>query len=668
MVYFTSRARATDILLRVTDRTISEAELARTLDLSAQQLADLEKTIVQNPTSTIEPASQRADSLGRAALAGLGMQTGARNIAGGLELDKTIGEGGMGVVRLATQRSLGRQVAVKTLRANLKTEDATIRLLREAWVTGSLEHPNIVPVYDLGLGEDGSPVIILKRIEGVEWASLIADASGVRERFGAADLLEYNLRILIQLCNAVSLAHARGILHRDLKPENVMIGRFGEVYLVDWGIAVSLKEDPTGRLPLATAATEMAGTPAYMAPEMLGAMGKLCEQTDVYLLGAVLFEILTGAPPHRGGSFREIAVSILLSSPDFPPNVPRELADIARRAMSREAVHRFSTADDLRQRLEWYLRHRGSLALSDEASRRVVEMRELVARVDEDVRDRLYQIAAEARFGFRQALNASDDNEAARLGLREAIETMVVFELERGTAEGAAALLAELDNPPPELAKRVRDALASRDAERKRVAALERIEADLDPMTGRRTRMGAAIILGTVWSIMPLVTGWMLARRPDFPRHHMYWWTTAVLVMGAGVVRWGRESLSKTSVNRRFIAAGMMMFASQFVIEVGSNIANVSYLLTAVMHIAVWFMTLCFASAFIERKLWPATIVMMSCFFYACAKPEQVWYAMSVGNAFLLVNFSVAWRQPEDHEYRKARVRAEIEAVRGRFR
>src|SRR5688572_21792637 len=198
---------------------MSEEEIARTLEMSPASLADFAQTIAANPNSTIEPARARSDALGKIALEGLGEQRNERGVAGGLELGATIGEGGMGVVRSATQRSLGRKVAVKTLRAQTKTEAATLRLLREAWVTGSLEHPNIVPVYDLGLDDDGSPNIVLKHIEGVEWAGVIHDAKAVKERFGASDLFEHNLRILVQLCNAVSLAHSRGILHRDLKPE-----------------------------------------------------------------------------------------------------------------------------------------------------------------------------------------------------------------------------------------------------------------------------------------------------------------------------------------------------------------------------------------------------------------------------------------------------------------
>jgi len=269
--------------------TLADEEIARTLRMNVADFADVAATIAANPRSTIEPAQRAsADAMGRRALQELGAARDERGITSGLDLEQTIGEGGMGIVRLATQRSLGRKVAVKTLRPAARNEVATLRLLREAWVTGTLEHPNIVPVYDLGLDEDGSPIIVLKRIEGVEWGDIMRDANAARARYGAEDLLEYNLRILLQLCNAVSLAHARGVLHRDLKPENVMIGSFGEVYLVDWGIAVSLTADALGRLPLAVDQNEMAGTPYYMAPEMLGALGKLSVRTDVYLLGAIL--------------------------------------------------------------------------------------------------------------------------------------------------------------------------------------------------------------------------------------------------------------------------------------------------------------------------------------------------------------------------------------------
>jgi hypothetical protein len=214
--------------------------------------------------------------------------------------------------------------------------------------------------------------------------------------------------------------------------------------------------------------------------------------------------------------------------------------------------------------------------------------------------------------------------------------------------------------------KRVRQALASSDAEKKRLAALD---TQLDPMIGRRTRMGAGIMFGFMWASMPLLTGKMLELYPSFPRHHMYWWTGAVLVAAGGVVFWGRESLMKTQVNRRFIAACTIMFASQFVLEIGSNLMNLPVLTTAVLHIAVWFMAMCVACVFIEKKLWVSTIAMMVAFFYACANPTHVWWAMCFVNVVLMANFSVAWRQPaEDRAYRNRVIRDQLDAVQRRLR
>ena len=639
--------------------TLSEEELARTLEMSAATFEQLARTVVQNPRSTIEPARLRSSGAGKRALEGLDGKGAEPGITAGLVMGATIGEGGMGIVRAATQRSLGRQVAIKTLRPQVKSEQATLRLLREAWVTGSLEHPNIVPIYDLGLADDGTPIIVLKHIEGLSWCDIIADAAAVEARFGADDLLEHNLRILIQLCNAVSLAHSRGIVHRDLKPENVMVGRFGEVYLVDWGIAVSLVDDPTGRLPLASEATEMAGTPSYMAPEMLGT-GMLDARTDVYLLGATLYEVLVGRPPHVGENFKQILTSILLSRPTFPEDVPAPLADIARRAMARVPADRFASADELRQKLEWYLRHRGSLALSAEASLRVEEMRAvLAAKVDpDDVRKRVNHLFAEARFGFRQAIRACDDNEGARTGLREATEIVVAFELEEGTPEAAAAALAELETPPPELAMRVADAMRRREQEKVRVATLEKLSAELDPATGRRTRMVAGVLLGVAWTITPEVCGSLYRAKGTAPRWLPYLLTFAIIAVGAGIVRWGRESLSKTAVNRRTQSVAMVMFALQLTLQVGGNVLGLPLLHIFVLYLYCWFFSSAVFVIFVERRFWPSAVGYFAAFVGACVSPEHVWELMSASNVVFTVNLLIAWSRPiEDSGFMLERFR-----------
>lgn len=206
----------------------------------------------------------------------------APGIMAELAMGETIGEGGMGVVRRAEQLTLRREVAVKQLRADTHRTYAQEQLLREAWVTGGLEHPNIVPVYALGTDPDGNPVIVMKKIEGTAWKDLIdlGDApSGHADLDAATDRLAWHLNVFQTVCNALAFAHSRGIIHRDIKPDNVMVGAFGEVYLLDWGIAVSLDDET---LPLARDVKTVAGTPAFMAPEMASADGESIDQrTDV---------------------------------------------------------------------------------------------------------------------------------------------------------------------------------------------------------------------------------------------------------------------------------------------------------------------------------------------------------------------------------------------------
>lgn len=631
--------------------TMSELDLekllARTLQEPARaRLTALTQTIARNPRSTIEPEGARSDALGRVALAELGEAGAAHDVGASVVVEGTLGEGGMGIVRLATQRSLGRKVAVKTLRPDVRSEQAALRLLREAWVTGSLEHPNIVPVYDLGLSADGAPVIVLKRIEGDAWSSLIRDGAEVQKRFGNTDLLEHNLRILVQVCNAVALAHARGILHRDLKPENVMIGSFGEVYLVDWGVAVTLRSDPTGRLPPSPSEGDLAGTPVYMAPEMLGNGAPLGPRTDVYLLGAILHEILTGRPPHDEGNFRAIVASILRFSPTYPDDAPRELVAIAKKAMAYDAAERFGSVDELRARLEWYLRHRGSLALSEEAAKSLAELRRNAdAPLDAKTREQIYRLFAEARFGFRQALVASPDNEDARDGLRAASEIVIAWELANGTADGAAAALAQLEDAPPDIAARVAEAQRTQQARAARLTALER---DLDPAVGRRTRVFVSLLLGLLWTVIPLVM-WRFQDRVGWGRPRlMYGFTISQVALTYALTTWARESLQKSLVNRRVIASARMMFAWQLALELIVVLAAVPYQTSFVLHLFVWFASAASFALFVEPRMWPSAGGYLVGTILAALFPAWAWPIASITNAVLMMNAMWAWRARGD--------------------
>ncbi len=625
-------------------QTLSEEELLRTLGLSSPR----DSAGKTDPLATIEP-NRSADTGGLKALQELAQASAGRTLAQGLEVGTTLGEGGMGIVRLAVQRSLGREVAVKTLRPTLTSESAVLRLVREAWVTGSLEHPNIVPVYDLAIDTTGAPTIVLRRIEGETWDRLMHAPEELARRFGVVDPLEWNLGILSRVASAVSLAHSRGIVHRDLKPENVMIGSFGEVYVLDWGVAVSLKEDPEGRLP--TSSSDVAGTPAYMAPEMFGlTMHRVSERSDVYLLGGMLYEILTGHPPHPFGcqegrepdaSVRAMLVSASLSKFPFPDSAPKPLVGVAEQALAAEPSARFASAADFQKKVEWYVRHRGSLSLSLEADARARELDDALTSGDGD---RVHRIFAECRFGYRAALRASPDNGEAQTGLRRVTEAVARFELARNAPQAAAGALAEISDAPPELEQAVAAALRAAADERARFLAIEQ---DQSRLTGRRTRRFVAMLLGVLWALAPIL-GHDLELRYSEPAAQghtlLIGWSLLVGSISCAVAFWARDSLLRTAVNRRFASAIVFVFAAQLALQLGARHMGLSVANTVTLFIFTWFLVAAFLSVLVERRVYPAAIVYLLAFVAAAAEPTWRWAAASVANLGMAVVLGFAWR------------------------
>jgi serine/threonine-protein kinase len=611
------------------------------------ELATDAATIEMSPRQTVRPDPSEQSGAGRAvaALSELAARRGA--VDADLELDATIGRGGMGVVRSGTQITMGRQVAVKTLRDDVPApESATLKLLQEAWITGALEHPNIVPVYDVRLDAEGRPHILLKRIGGVVWADLFKDATEVARRFGGEDLLEWNLRVLMQVCNAVHFAHSRGILHRDIKPDNVMIGEFGEVYLVDWGLAVSLRDDLEGRLPHASDARQLAGTPLYMAPEMLGAGGNaLSERTDVYLLGATLFEIVTSEPPHQGTTAMQILSKAAVSEPALPTGVPGALGRIVLCAMSRDPADRFESAEQFRLALHGYLHSRGSEQLAAAAEQRLATLVSLVApptnRTPEEHRQRCYRVHGEARFGFQQALEAWPDNEAARRGLVRATEVIVEYELGRGDARAAEARLAEIDAPLVELRGRVRDAVHDEDA---RVDALERLGRDRDAKTGARTRTFVASVAGVVWTVGPLVAAYRTSQGATESYDILLGSSLLYLGLTTVMVYWARESMLRTAINRQILVTGVTVFLSQLVFDAGAMLLGLPVATTIVLHLALWFVISGLGLLTIDRRFALAVTGYLVAFLAAAAQPDVRYYVMAAANALLTVNVVWLWR------------------------
>jgi len=608
------------------------------LNATLQRVAPIADTIEQNPRATIEPRLSTADDNEKHAmgvLARVSMGGG-----GGLELGRTLGQGGMGVVHLATQVALGRMVAVKSLKRDARDQRSTLKLLREAWITGALEHPNVVPVYDLGVDAQGGPRLVLKRIEGVEWAALIADEKAVAKRFGGRALLEWNLSIFEHVAQAVHFAHSRGIVHRDLKPENVMIGAFGEVYVLDWGIAVALHDDGSGRLPLASEAREMAGTPAYMAPEMLGGpVPRIGVRTDVYLLGGLLYEILCHRPPHEGESLMALVRSIARSEPSFPDLAPAELVRICQRALDGDPDARFESAEQLRLAVQGYLQHRGSLQLASEATQRLDELRNELARPAELLdRDALYNSFGAARFGFQQALRAWRENETASTGLREATLAMIEHEISADDPRAAAALLAELQRPPPELVERVAALKKQHDVERARLAQAAQ---EFSPEVGRRTRSFLALILGVLWSASPMVQH-LLDVKLTIERWIV--WSLVFIGVLSVVGFWARDTMRKTAFNRAMGRAVILVFVAQLTLACGALLAGLDPTQFRTLMMFLWFCAAAMLAVTLERRMAPAAAGYFAGFLVGAWQPQWLFACMSLSNVVLTVNLIAVWR------------------------
>ncbi|MBI4569830.1 MAG: protein kinase [Planctomycetes bacterium] len=258
-----------------------------------------------------------------------------------------IARGGMGAVMEAKDLDLRREVAVKVmLKVPGDRADVVARFVEEAQVQGQLEHPNICPVHEIGIDPSGRPFFAMKRVRGKPLKDSIADY----HRGGKTTLMRL-IDAFLKVCDAIAFAHSRGVIHRDLKPQNVMAGEFGEVQVMDWGLAKVLgREDRREkRLQVDTAGVRggsgalmtmdgaIVGTPAYMPPEQArGDVRKMSERSDIYSLGAILYEILTGVPPFQGGTY-QILVDVAQGKLT-PPTVRAERAASAASAAATEAA------------------------------------------------------------------------------------------------------------------------------------------------------------------------------------------------------------------------------------------------------------------------------------------------------------------------------------------
>jgi serine/threonine protein kinase len=284
-----------------------------------------------------------------------------------------IGRGGMATVYVARDRELGREVAVKVPHGTHPTPAEGARLLQEARILARLEHPGIVPVHDLGTLPDGRVFYVMKRVQGTR----------LDEHARATPSLGERLRVFMRIAEPVAFAHAHGVIHRDLKPENIMVGPFGEVLVMDWGVArirgaPAIPGGEATTLPAEltdTAPGTVLGTPGYMAPEQaVGDLDLIDARSDVYALGGILYYLLTGRPP-RGTA--DGAVSTGGSSARQPPrrwvpSLPRPLEAICLKALADAPGDRYASVEQLAADVARFLERLPTEAYPEGAFERVL--------------------------------------------------------------------------------------------------------------------------------------------------------------------------------------------------------------------------------------------------------------------------------------------------------
>jgi serine/threonine-protein kinase len=280
-------------------------------------------------------------------------EAGSQPSLPGYELGTLIGQGGMGEVVVARDPKIGREVAIKRMKAKAPPPEAVERFLREAKIQARLDHPAIVPVHELGHDSEGRPYFTMKRLAGTTMAEVMKKA----------DAQQRLVRAFVDVCLAIELAHTRHVVHRDLKPSNIMLGDYGEVYVIDWGVARIVGEAEAGAnadittLEGHTQAGALLGTPGYMAPEQ--AKGEpIGPAADVYALGCILFEILVGKPLHAPGM---AAIGQTIANPTASPasrapdrTIPPELDAACVAALAEDPAARPS-ARALGERVQRYL-------------------------------------------------------------------------------------------------------------------------------------------------------------------------------------------------------------------------------------------------------------------------------------------------------------------------
>ncbi len=414
-------------------------------------------------------------------------------------------------IRLGSQCALGRPVLVlqPAPHAPPEVEDD---LRAEARLLARLDHPNILPVHAI-IEDEGGVQVLVASVPGATWDRRLSQPHVLRDSFGATDVLAWHVRVLLDVCQAVKFAHDHGYLHRGLAPESVWIGDLGEVYLIDWALAVPRR----AATPLGMAEQLTLRSAGYQPPEMLlGEAGTISERTDVYQLGGLLYRVLTGQAPHEDQDEGDGTLkNVLFRDPPIPHDAPPPLARVCKRALSRNPSARYPDVTSFAQALSGALAQRGAWQVAARADAHFDTLQRLLREPDVDIAA-VYRTFGALRLGYEQALEEAPELQSAGLRLTRAAELVVQHLIERADFSAAEAVVTSLVNPPEHLLADIAEAAERSEGPSLAEEQLAAIGRTRDPRRdgGRRAWLGA--VLSLLWVPTPLATQ-MFADTPFTP-------------------------------------------------------------------------------------------------------------------------------------------------------
>ena len=443
-----------------------------------------------------------------------------------LIIDETIGLGGAGYVQKGIQSSLGREVAIKRIKGEWNNEKQMLRLIQEAQLAGRLEHPNIIPIHLLAQTQEGEPLLIMKKVEGVAWTSLLNHEEPLWS-YGQQHALMEQFEYFIKVCLAVEYAHKHDIVHLDIKPDNVMIGHYGEVYLVDWGIALPLNEINEENQH------HVVGTPYFIAPEMVRGLGEVDTRSDIAILGATLHYVVTGQYRHNGKSTLDVLCNAYKTQDYlYPLEVHTELAQLLNRACAKDKKERFQSVKELREALESYIQHRVAFDLLDQSFKQLQVLKTSYKQflsdssfdpstsintyrkgidVPEPVLlnfQEFRESALECRLLVNQALLVIPHHRPAYKLLDDILSLWTTFEIDQEQDKAAQSLYKQMRNPSPQLGQSLKELRQKKQNQQESKYQLDQLTQSIS-FEGSLLQARMLIGNGVLWFLFLLTLGYL---------------------------------------------------------------------------------------------------------------------------------------------------------------